>query len=198
LAITFDDGFAGVHAYAFPTLRRYRLPATVFVVVETLTLGGRLVDWVDGKSISPLGTLSVEQVLEMRDAGISFGSHSLAHRDLTTLSEEDCYWDLRTSREILEDLIQQHVPFLAYPRGRHDERVRRAAERAGFMHAFSLPDRPDPVGTHAIPRVGIYAGNSLPVLRVKTLPGYLRLRTSRLVARLRPAPQAHHMAGVSA
>src|SRR5437879_7813581 len=79
-ALSFDDGFADVYTYAVPLLRRYRLPATVFIVAQTLTSGGRAVDWVDDPPSWPLETLSREQILEMRAAGISFGSHSFSHR----------------------------------------------------------------------------------------------------------------------
>src|SRR6478609_6517476 len=37
VALTFDDGFAQLHTHVFPTLARFRLPATVFVVAATLT-----------------------------------------------------------------------------------------------------------------------------------------------------------------
>src|SRR2546423_8973305 len=43
--LTFDDGFAGVHTHAFPLLLQHRLPATMFLVAETLTAGGRPLDW---------------------------------------------------------------------------------------------------------------------------------------------------------
>jgi peptidoglycan/xylan/chitin deacetylase (PgdA/CDA1 family) len=184
-ALTFDDGFASVFHHAFPTLRRHGLPATMFVVAETLTPMGRAVDWVDDPPSQTLATLTREQVLEMRDAGIRFGSHSYRHADLPSLTEEECIHDLRASRELLEDLLSRPVPFLAYPRGLHDERVRRAAQRASFTHAFSLPEAREPSGPFAVPRVGVYPGNGVRGLRIKTSPWYLSLRTSRVYPAIR-------------
>jgi peptidoglycan/xylan/chitin deacetylase (PgdA/CDA1 family) len=179
-SLTFDDGFVSVFDYAFATLARYRLPATVFLVAETLTPAGRAVDWVDSPPSFPLRTMTLEQVLAMQDAGVQFGSHSYSHLDLTTLSYQDCVSDLTRSRTLLEDLLGRPVPFLAYPRGRHDEHVRRAAERAGFAYAFTLPESGERVGPLAVPRVGIHRGNSLSTLRLKSSRAYLPLRTSRL------------------
>jgi peptidoglycan/xylan/chitin deacetylase (PgdA/CDA1 family) len=186
-ALTFDDGFGGVYEHAFPLLTRYQLPATVFLVAETLSPGGRKVDWVQPLPSRPLTTLSREQVLEMQAAGVRFGSHSYAHQDLTTLDEEACVTDLKASRDLLEDLLQRAVAFLAYPGGRHDAKVRRAAERAGFSHAFTLPVRPEPLSPFAVPRVGIWPGNGAFALRLKTSPWYLRVRTSAIFPILRAA-----------
>jgi len=178
-SLTFDDGFASVYDHAFPILVRHRLPATVFLVTNTLTASGQPVDWVDDAGSTPLPTLSRDQVLEMQSAGIAFGSHSHSHHDLTTMTEEECVRDLRTSREFLEDLLHGPVPFVAYPRGRHTPRVREAARRAGFTHGFALPEGREAVSLHALPRVGLWAGNGLLALRLKTSCWYLPLRTSR-------------------
>ena len=181
-ALTFDDGFSALYDQALPILQRERLPATVFLVAQTLTPAGQAVDWVDTPGTEPLSTLTLEQVLEMQDAGVDFQSHSWAHHDLTRLTEEECVRDLRDSRELLSDLLGRPVSLLAYPRGRHDGHVRRAAERAGFSHAFALPERSEEIGDFSIPRVGIYRGNSNLTVRVKAARPYVRLRTTDALA----------------
>ncbi|HET7356789.1 MAG TPA: polysaccharide deacetylase family protein [Nocardioidaceae bacterium] len=178
-ALTFDDGFRGLYDHAFPVLRRTGLPATVFLVARTLTGDERPPDWVDtppeGRSLE---TLTVDQVHEMQEAGIRFGSHSYAHADLTALGFEECVRDLRDSRLLLETLLGGPVPLLAYPRGRHNPVVRRAAEAAGYRHAFTLPERREATGPYAVPRVGLYRGNTLAELRVKSARAYLPVRTA--------------------
>lgn len=177
-AVTFDDGFASIWDHAFPLLRDLRIPATVFLVARTLAPGGTSVDWVDDPPPDrPLTTLDRDQVLEMRDAGLRFGSHGLSHRVLTDVSDADLERELRESREILSSVLGEEVGLLAYPRGRHDERVRRAASDAGYDLAFALPERREVRGPLAIPRVGIYRGNGLAAVRVKASSWYLPLRT---------------------
>jgi peptidoglycan/xylan/chitin deacetylase (PgdA/CDA1 family) len=194
-ALTFDDGLSGLYEHAFPVLTRLELPATVFLVAQTLTPAGQQVDWVDTPPDFPLGTLTAEQVVEMHAAGLGFGSHSLAHRDLTTLTEEACAADLRRSREVLEELLGTAVRFLAYPRGRHNPAVRAAAQRAGFSHAFTLPEVREPVGRYAVPRVGIYHGNTVRDLRVKSLRPYLPLRTGAARGLATLARRRRHLIG---
>jgi peptidoglycan/xylan/chitin deacetylase (PgdA/CDA1 family) len=189
-ALTFDDGFASLFEHGLPSLTRHALPATVFLVARTLAPEGKTVDWVDDPPARPPATLSRPQVLEMQEAGVRFESHSLDHRDLRLLSDEECERDLRASRELLEDLLARPVTLLAYPRGLHDARVRRAAERAGYAFAFTLPEAREAAGRFAIPRVGIYDGNGTRGLRTKTSPWYLAARTSRAYPPLRRAVEA--------
>lgn len=186
-ALTFDDGYAELHEHLLPVLLRERLPATVFLVAQTLAPGGRPVDWVDTPGTEPLRTLTLDQVLEMQDAGVAFESHSWAHTDLTTLSEEACERDLRDSRELLSDLLGRHVTQLAYPRGRHNPTVRRAARDAGYDHAFALPESREQTGAYAVPRVGVHRGNGTAVLAVKDTRPYLAVRTAPAYGPVREA-----------
>lgn len=189
-ALTFDDGFSSLYDHAMPILRRYGLPATVFLVAKTLSAGGQSVDWVDFTAGHELSTLNRDQVLEMQSAGVDFESHSYAHLDLTTLGFSNCVDDLRDSRELLESVLGRPVSLLAYPRGRHNDEVRKAAARAGYRNAFTLPEGGEAVGPFSIPRVGVYRGNGMRILRVKAARPYLTMRTSRayrLVAQVRPA-----------
>jgi peptidoglycan/xylan/chitin deacetylase (PgdA/CDA1 family) len=67
--------------------------------------------------------------------GIEIASHTLAHRDLTTLSDRALLADLTTSRRMLERKLRHRVPWLAYPFGAHDARVVKLARRAGYLLA---------------------------------------------------------------
>lgn len=185
VALTFDDGFAQLGEFVFPTLARYRLPATVFLVVATLTPEGHAVDWVDTPPSWTLTTLTAEQVRAARTEGVLFASHSWAHRTLTGIDPDACREDLARSREYLADLLGEHVPFLAYPRGRHSAQVRRFAADAGFSHALALPEAREPIGPYSIPRVGVFPGNGVWTLRAKVQPQYLTVRHSQVFPVLR-------------
>jgi peptidoglycan/xylan/chitin deacetylase (PgdA/CDA1 family) len=180
-ALTFDDGFTGVLEHAVPEAKRAGLPMTIFLVAQTLTEEGLGAWWVRTPPPWSLTTLTVDEVLHLRDLGVDLQSHSWAHQDLPELDEDACESDLRRSREFLEDLLHAPVPFLAYPRGLHDERVRRAARRAGYTHGFALPEGPERVDEYAVPRVGIHRGNGTRTLAVKAQRRYLDVRHSRFI-----------------
>ena len=186
-AITFDDGWLSVKQHALPHLQRHRLPATVFVVAGTLVDPPTPVDWVRPPSPDTPPVMTLEDLLELQEAGIDIQSHSWSHEELPFLSEDECLADLRRSKELLEDLLRRQVTQLAYPFGRHAEHVRRAAERAGYDVAYSLPESREPVGQYAVPRAGIYRGNSGRTFRVKKSPLYLGVRMSAPYALLRRA-----------
>ena len=177
-AVTFDDGLASVFEHALPALVDYGLTATVFLVAGTLGPQAQQVDWIDGHPRGFLRTLALGQIEEMASHGVRFGSHSYSHRDLTSLTEDQCFKDLHDSKQLLEDLLGREVPFLAYPRGLHSEEVRKAARRAGFTHAFGTARRRPEPSRWGIPRMGIYTGDGELKLRVKSSRLYASTRTS--------------------
>jgi peptidoglycan/xylan/chitin deacetylase (PgdA/CDA1 family) len=183
--LTFDDGFSSLYDHLLPLVRQHRVPVTVFLVANTLSPNGQPVDWVRRPPTWPLTTLTRDQVLEMQEAGVDFQSHSWAHLDLPSLGFDACRLDLVRSRELLEDLLGRPVPYLAYPRGRHDDQVRRAAKAAGYTHALALPEARETPGPYAVPRVGVHGSNGLATVRLKASRAYLPLKTSRFYRAVR-------------
>ena len=136
--LTFDDGYLGVYEHAAPVLERLGWPAVLFLVSQRL---GQRDDWCrtdpnnsDGAT-HPL--MSLEQALELGRRGFELQSHTRTHPDLTTLSDAALAEELAGSRQELEAALGRPVEYLAYPYGRHDERVMAAARQAGYRAAFS-------------------------------------------------------------
>ncbi len=122
ILLTFDDGYADAYTAAFPVLQRYGFQATFYVVTDFV---GRP------------GYLSTDQILEMAAAGMSFGSHAVSHRSLTSLSASRVEQELSQSRAGMEDLLQRPVLDFCYPLGRFNQGVRQAVERAGYRSAVT-------------------------------------------------------------
>jgi peptidoglycan/xylan/chitin deacetylase (PgdA/CDA1 family) len=184
--LTFDDGFADYAEHAVPIMERYGLHATMYIVAGSLRPAGVPVDWIRGLAPAEAPSLlTAEQICDLHERGWEIGSHSMAHRDLPTLTEAECRADLSESRELLSDLLGEAVTTLAYPFGRHAGHVRRAARAAGYSCALALPEGPEAGGPFAVPRTGIYRGNPTWKFAVKTNPLYGRVRTSALHERVR-------------
>lgn len=104
VVLTFDDGFADNYYNAFPLLKKYNLPATIFLVSD-------FIDSTKGDY------LSTSQILEMKDHNISFASHTISHRILAGLSNEEAVSEIRDSKDILGKKLGRQMDFFAYPIG---------------------------------------------------------------------------------
>lgn len=175
-AITFDDGWAGVAEHAWPILQNHGLPMTLFVIADSLRTDSIDLGWVENPPAAPLRVMGLDEIRELQREGVHIGSHSMRHADLRTLDEEECVADLVESKAMLEDLLEAPITTLAYPKGDHNETVRRAAKRAGYEWAYTLPEEREPVSPMAVPRVGVYPGNSTRTLWLKTRRNYLDAR----------------------
>ena len=124
ILITFDDGYSDVFHKALPVLKRLDMRATAYVI------SGRTL-----KSDTVFLTWHLLRALE-RD-GVEIGSHTITHRDLTSLSDGEALRELVRSRRAFERRLGHPVPWRAYPFGRYDSRIERLARRAGYMLAVT-------------------------------------------------------------
>ena len=102
-ALTIDDVSESIYLNAFPLLKEYAIPFTLFV--NTSLLGTR-------------GYINKEQLLEMSLCDLcTVGSHGVRHEQFRYLSKAIAVEDLSVSKRYLEEIIGKPITVYAFPYG---------------------------------------------------------------------------------
>ncbi len=125
IVITMDDGWEGVYTHAFPVLKQYGFPFTVYLYKKYVNIGGRSLTWM--------------QVREMMKHGCEIGSHSVSHESLRqrknrTESEHQLWLlsELKDSKEFIEKNLGISCSSFAYPYGIFDDSIMALGLQAGY------------------------------------------------------------------
>jgi peptidoglycan/xylan/chitin deacetylase (PgdA/CDA1 family) len=81
--------------------------------------------------------IRVEDVAALIALGMDIGFHTLRHRALPTLSEEELRQALGEGRQALEAIVGRPLVAIAYPHGKIDDRTVPAARAAGYRQGFT-------------------------------------------------------------
>ena len=127
--ITIDDGYVSGYSVAWPILKEYGYPFTMFIYTNYVGVGGKSITW--------------PMLEEMRDAGVDIESHTVSHRDLRHAPKGQDYtaWlrnEIYTSKDILEQKLGIKIVAFAFPYGTHNEIVRKMAMEAGYQALFTV------------------------------------------------------------
>ena len=137
VAVTFDDGYQDNYENAYPILKKYHIPATFFLTTSFIGTG-EIPRWdKEFYTADKALMLSWEQVREMSDSDISFGSHTLTHPFLTRIPRKQAQREIRLSRDIIEQKIGKPVTTFAYPSGNFDSEIKEIVKAAGYTAAVS-------------------------------------------------------------
>lgn len=120
ITITMDDGWLGCYTEAFNVLKKYNIPATIFIV-ENL--------------VGTEGYFTWEQAKEMYDSGlVKIHVHGRKHINATDYaSKETLVADYNHTHELIEEKLGTKVQkIMAYPAGKSSENTINWLKEAGF------------------------------------------------------------------
>jgi len=159
IIITFDDGEDSFYKYAFPLLKKYEVRAVVFLIVDYI---GKSNTWDISLAGRRVTHLTWDQIKEMKDGGIEFGSHTMTHRNLTHLPYEKVREELVVSKEILDKRIGE-CRYISYPFNRVNAQVTQIAREAGYSFGFGGNGSDQLL----LKKEGLYITDTIASLRIK-------------------------------
>ena len=126
VVITIDDGFKSTFTLAYPVLKKYNFPATLFLYTDFIEKNSNSLTW--------------KEIGEMTKNKIEIGSHTLSHCNLLRYKENESYdsyisrmkKEIFLSKEILEGKMGGKVKFFAYPYGVYSPIIKNIVIQAGY------------------------------------------------------------------
>lgn len=148
--ISFDDGNLSDAEIGLPGLLDRNLTARFFV------LAGRL---------DQPGSLAVEDVRRLSDAGMTVGSHGMDHVPWRGLAPHALHRELVDAKSRLEEVTGTHVDEAALPLGRYDRRVLGELRRAGYRTVWTSDRQWARAGAWLQPRFSVHGTDTPDTVR---------------------------------
>nr|WP_269778607.1 polysaccharide deacetylase family protein [Microlunatus antarcticus] len=124
--MSFDDSNASDIEIGLDGLVRHGLTASFFVIAARLDRPG---------------SLSAEQVRELRDHGMAVGSHGMDHVPWRALSDAAQQRELEQARQVLAEVVGAPVTEAALPLGQYDRRTLTRLQQLGYTHVHTSDRR---------------------------------------------------------
>tara|TARA_B110001452_G_scaffold61361_1_gene48113 strand:+ start:323 stop:1384 length:1062 start_codon:yes stop_codon:yes gene_type:complete len=142
ILITIDDAFSSFYNFAWPYLKKEKIPFILFVSTETI-----------GKN----GYMTWAQIKELEKESFAYiGNHSHTHDYLVNFKNEDFIDDIETSSSIFNKNLGYNPIFFSYPFGEYGALIKKyIADNFKFafgQHSGVIDHNKDP---HELPRFPI-------------------------------------------
>ena len=185
VAITFDDAFVSVMENAVPILKKYGLPAGIFVPVGNL---GRKPDWKIPENCPDKNevVMSKEQIRQLDKEGLEIFSHTLSHPVLTEIKDDRLEAELVESKQELERIVNHEIIGISYPHGVCNNRVCEAAEKIGYKLGFTIEPNIVENNTHnfRVGRFSVSPRDGILKFKLKISGAYQTVKLPRILKKI--------------
>ncbi|MCL5070913.1 MAG: polysaccharide deacetylase family protein [Actinobacteria bacterium] len=172
--LTSDDGYQSIYNYAFPILQKYGFKMTVFLatgLIGNSDADRRLNEFDIGKSGIPVRPMLIwPEVSAMSRYGIEFMSHTVSHRLIGDLSDEEVLFELAQSKQDIESHLKKPVPFIAWPFDNFSSRAIGLLPQLGYRGAIRYKG-----GVEDVRSINIYAIKRIPFYSTTPTSDYTNL-----------------------
>ncbi len=134
--VTFDDGYLDNLIYAAPILKKYNVPATIFITSQFCDQVKQHPRYKDEKGRLHLTWDEVKELHAMPN--ITIGSHTLSHPYLSLLDSTKSKDEITESKKIIEEKIVYPVKYFCYPSGDFGVREMNFVKEAGYQAAVTV------------------------------------------------------------
>jgi peptidoglycan/xylan/chitin deacetylase (PgdA/CDA1 family) len=142
VVITIDDSWRSTYDIAFPILKKYGYPATLFVYTDMLTGSKKTLSW--------------ELLQEMAKDGMDVQGHTKTHRNLTLNDNKKSFREyfkeieeeLSESARIIKIRLNKDIKYLSYPDGETSSLVIELVKKYDYQGAFTAKRGGNPFFIH--------------------------------------------------
>jgi peptidoglycan/xylan/chitin deacetylase (PgdA/CDA1 family) len=138
VVLTFDDGRLSLRDQALPLLTKHHMRAELFLVADYLAEDVAHRRYVTEESGTHPYLTATEAAALQQSGAFVLESHSVSHRDLRRLPEDQQRAEVVQSREQLRRRFGAPIDFFAYPFGAFSSTTRDLVEGAGYRGALTV------------------------------------------------------------
>ena len=108
--------------------------------------------------------LTWEEIIEMNNNGIDFGSHGCSHRIMPALTDDEIERELIESKRIIEGKLGREINLFAYPNGDYSNHIRDLVMKCGYICALATKGKKEPesdINIYSLKRINVHDGVSV-------------------------------------
>ena len=108
--------------------------------------------------------LAWEEVIEMNENGIDFGSHGCSHRIMPALTDTEIERELIESKGIMEGKLGREINLFAYPNGDYSNHIRDLVMNCGYICALATKGKKETesdTNIYSLRRINVHDGVSV-------------------------------------